>query len=73
MEVAAWLRKEKAMFMEKFEGTSVVKEKLVSVMVEYVPVAHTPDSLEENRRIEWDFRIRAEDLLTTRWIKHVQR
>src|SRR5882724_303942 len=71
--VAAWLRQAKASFMEKFGGMSIVKEKMVSVMVEYVPVAHAPDALAENRRIEQDSRLEVEDLLTTRWIKPEQR
>ena len=73
LAAAAWLRQAKASFMEKFGGTSIVKEKMVLVMVKYVPVAHAPDALVENRRIERDSRLEVEDLLTTRWIKLEQR
>jgi len=49
-----WPQKEKAAFTANLGGTSVVRVRAVSVIVEYVPVAHNPDMLTENERIEWD-------------------
>ena len=52
---------------------SVVKERAVTVLIEYVPTSHNPDMLTENRKIEHDSKIEEDTLLTTRWIKPVQR
>jgi len=50
-----------------------MKEKAVSVMVEYIPTSHSPDVLAENRKIECDSGLAAEDLISMRWIKPEQR
>jgi len=68
-ETATWLHKEKTAFVESFGGTSVVKEKVVTVLIEYVPVTHTPDALAENRKIKRDSKLEMETLLAMRWIK----
>ena len=47
LEVATWVIKEKAAFMEGFGGTLVIKDRAVSMIVEYVLVAHSPDALAE--------------------------
>jgi len=72
-ETAAWICKEKVAFTNHFSAASVVKDKAVSVLIEYVPVAHNPDTLAENRNIECDSRISADTLLAMRWIKPVHR
>jgi len=72
-EVAMWLRREKGTFMEGFGGSSIMKEKTMAILVEYVPTSHSPDALAENRRIEWDTGLAVEELVSTRWIKLVQR
>ena len=51
----------------------VVRERATSVIVEFVLVAHSPDMLAENRRIEGDSGLKEGSLLTTRWIKPKQR
>jgi len=66
------LWKEKKIFMEGFRGSSVMKEKVVAVIVEYVPNLHSPNALAENRKIEWDLGLAMEELVLTRWIKPVQ-
>jgi len=50
-----------------------MKEKAISVMVEYVPTSHSPDVLAENRKIECNSGLAAEDLISTRCIKPEQR
>src|SRR5882724_11038378 len=72
-ETADWVRREKAAFMAGFGGTAVVRERATSVIVKFVPVAHSPDALAKNRRIEGNSRLEEGVLLTTRWIKPLQR
>jgi len=38
----------------RFGGTSVVKDKAVAVLIEYIPTLYNPDALTENRIIECD-------------------
>ena len=73
VETAWWLKMEKTAFKNSFGGTSVVRECTISVIVEYIPMAHNPDTLAENSRIEWDSGIAEGVLLATRWIKPLQR
>jgi len=73
LEVAKWVSKEKAAFAEGFGGTSVIKDRATSVIVEYIPIAHSPDALMENRKIERESGIKDGALLSTRWIKPLQR
>jgi len=72
-EAAGWLWKEKVTFIQCFCGTSVLHNKSVAVMVEYVPISHSPNTLEENSKIKHDSRLAAGELVLTRWIKAVQR
>ena len=44
-------------FTKNFGGTLVVKERGVSVIIEYMPVAHNPDVLVEGERIEHNSRL----------------
>jgi len=50
-----------------------VKDKAVTVLIEYIPTSYNPDMLAENRIIKHDSKIEQDTLLTTRWIKPVQR
>jgi len=68
-DTAWWVRSSKAAFTDGFGGSSVVKEQVTSVIVEYIPVSHSPDALAENCRIEHDSGLGKGVLLTTRWIK----
>ena len=68
-DMAHWVRSGKATFTDGFGGSSVVKERVTSVIVEYIPVSHRPDALAENCRIECDSGLGEGMLLTTRWIK----
>jgi|SRR5882724_5294597 len=72
-ETAIQLHKERTAFMASFGRTSVVKEKAVVVSKEYVPTVHNPDALSDNRKIEHNSKIKEDTLLTTTWIKPVQR
>jgi len=48
-ETATWLCRDRAVFIEKFRGTSIVRDKAIPVLVEYVPTSHSTDSLAENK------------------------
>jgi len=52
VEAAKWLRGARLTFAEKFGGTSVVKDRGMSIIVEYVPISHNPEALAEYERIE---------------------
>ena len=47
-----WVHLHKRAFTEKFGGTAIIKERTVSVIIEYVPTSYTPDALAEHRKIE---------------------
>jgi len=68
-EAAHWVRLEKTAITDGFGGMSVVREHVISMIVEYVPVSHSPDVVAENRCIEQDSRLKEGSLLATRWIK----
>ena len=72
-DTALWVRSGKSVFTDGFGGMSIVKEQATSVIVEYIPVSHSPDALAENHRIEHDSRLGVGMLLTTRWIKPLHR
>jgi len=72
-ETASWVRKEKAVFMAGFRSLAVMRDRAISVLVEFIPVAHSLDVLAEDRRIEHDSGLEEGVLLSTRWIKPVQR
>jgi len=73
LETANWVRKEKNVFTAGFGGTAVMRERATSVIVEFVPVVHSPDVLTKNRRIEGESGLEEGVLLTMRWIKLMQR
>jgi len=72
-ETTRWVRREKATFMAGFGRTMVVKERAISIIVKFVLIAHSPDVLAANRRIECNSSLREGMLLSTRWIKPVQK
>jgi len=72
-KAATWLQNKKVTFIEQYGAMLVMKEKAISVMMEYVPTSHSPDVLAKNRKIECNSGIAAEDLISTRWIKPEQR
>src|SRR5882724_2423854 len=72
-ETASWVRREKATFMAGFGGTVVVRDRATSVIVKFIPVVHSPDALAENRRVECNSRLEEGSLISTRWIKPLQR
>ena len=51
-EATIWLCQEKFEFTKHFGKSLVIKDKTVSVIAEYVPIAHNPDALGENRKIK---------------------
>ena len=72
-ETATWLRRDRTAFTEKFGGMSIVRDKAIPILVEYVPTSHSTDALAENGKIERDSGIGEGTLLSTRWIKPVHR
>ena len=50
-EVAQWLRRENTISAQEIEGMSVVKDRVTTMIIKYVPISHSPDSLAENQRI----------------------
>src|SRR5882724_1720966 len=42
-ESTQWICKEKAEFTKHYSDSSIIKDKSVSIIVEYVPIAHNPD------------------------------
>ncbi|KAF8503954.1 hypothetical protein JB92DRAFT_3123191 [Gautieria morchelliformis] len=66
---ASWVQQNKARFAEKLGGTSVVKERAASVLVEYVPVTHALEAMGELKKIERDSKLPSNTLISTRWIK----
>src|SRR5882724_13430043 len=51
-ETTSWVRKEKAAFTASFGSSAIMRDRAISVPVEFVPVAHSLDILAEDRRIE---------------------
>ena len=51
----------------------MVRDRTTSVIVEFIPVAHSLDAFAENRRIECDSGLNEGSLTSTRWIKPLQR
>jgi len=65
--------KEKVTFSEELGGTSMVKDRAITIIIEYVLISHTPDALAENRKIKWDSELDEGSLISMRWIKPMQR
>jgi len=59
--------------MAGFWGTAMVRDRATSVIIEFVPVEHSPDALAENRRIKCNSGLDEASLTSTRWIKPPQR
>jgi hypothetical protein len=72
-QAAKWIQANKNAFTSKFSGTATIKERALTVIVEYVPLSHSPEALAEMRRIERDSKLPAGSLLATRWIKPIHR
>ena len=72
-EAAKWLRQESAAFAVNFRGRSVLKERAVAIIIEFVLISYNPDVLAEIQKIECDYRLEAGAIVSTRWIKLVQR
>jgi hypothetical protein len=72
-EAANHIQHHKQDFLQRFSASAIVKERSVSVIVEYVPVSHSPDALAEYARIEHDSGLPEGTLAVTRWIKPIQR
>jgi len=73
MDMVLWLKAEKAAFVVSLGGTSVVKDRVVSVIVEYVPTNHNPDTFAENKKTKQVSGLNAGTLVSMRWIKPIQR
>ena len=64
-EATQWLCKKKTDFTKHFGDTSVIKDKSVSIIGEYVPITHNPDALGENSKIERETGLPPESLAST--------
>ncbi|KAF8483198.1 hypothetical protein JB92DRAFT_2763031 [Gautieria morchelliformis] len=73
VEAARWIQANKIAFLSKFSGTAMIKDRALSVIVEYVPLNHSPDVLAEMGKIERDSKLPSGSLISTRWIKPVHR
>jgi hypothetical protein len=73
VEAAKWIQQNRDAFTTSFSATAIVKDRAVAVIVEYVPVSHTPDALAECRKIERESGLAKHTLLSTRWIKNPER
>ena len=49
----------------------MLKYQTVLVIVEYVPISHSPDALVEYPRTERNSKLKTGSLLSTRWIKPI--
>jgi len=67
--MAVWLRRERDSFMARFSGTSIVRDKAIPVIVEYVPTSHNTDALAENNKIGCNSGIGEDALISMKWIK----
>jgi hypothetical protein len=72
-EAARWIQANKSAFISKFSGTATIKDRALTVIVEYVPLSHSPEALTEMRKIERDSKLLIGSLLVTRWIKPIHR
>jgi hypothetical protein len=72
-EAARWIQANKSKFVSKFSGTATIKDRALTVIVEYVPLSHSPEALAEMRQIERHSKLPAGSLLATRWIKPIHR
>jgi hypothetical protein len=72
-EGARWMQQHKRQFMEKFSGTTIMKDRTVSVIIEYVPLTHSPEAFAEMRKIKRESRLPIDTLVSTRWIKPIHR
>jgi len=64
---------EMADFIKHFGESTVIKDKMTSFIAEYVPIAHNPEALGENREIKQETRLSPKSIVSTRWIKQVMR
>ncbi|KAF8499396.1 hypothetical protein JB92DRAFT_3124897 [Gautieria morchelliformis] len=63
---ARWIQANKATFLEKFSATATIKDRELSVIIEYVPVSHSPEAFTEMRKIERNSRLPSSTLIATR-------
>ena len=55
LEAALWLCQEKVNFTKHFGESSVIKDRMILVISEYVPITHNPDALGRGKLNEkWD-------------------
>ena len=72
-EATKWLRWECAAFVVNFGGMSMLKERVVAIIFEFVPVSYNLDVLEESQKVECNSRIDVGAIVLTRWIQPLQR
>ncbi|KAJ7118526.1 hypothetical protein C8R43DRAFT_901320, partial [Mycena crocata] len=73
MEAATWLKENMAPFLAAMGGTSSYKQRLLNVVVEYVPVTFDPNRDGALHVVEGDNGYRSGSILKARYIKPVER
>jgi len=66
-------RKEKTEFTKHYDRASIIKDKAVSILIEYIPITHNPDSLGESKKIERETGLLTDSIDSIRWIKPTSR
>ncbi|TDL20954.1 hypothetical protein BD410DRAFT_702829, partial [Rickenella mellea] len=74
-EAAAWLKSKDVMntFLEKFGGTSIIKNRAYTIIAEFVPVTLDLDNPEAFAQIEQDNNLPFFSILSAKWIKPVHK
>ncbi|KAJ6521979.1 hypothetical protein DFH09DRAFT_847493, partial [Mycena vulgaris] len=68
-DAANWLKRNMEAFLSALGGTSVYKERLLNVVVEYVPVSFDPSQDGALHVVEGDNGLPSGALAKARWIK----
>ncbi|KAJ6561060.1 hypothetical protein DFH09DRAFT_921379 [Mycena vulgaris] len=68
---AEWLKQDMPSFLSAMGGTSIYKEHLLNVVVEYVPVSFDPSQDGALHVVEGDNGLPSSTLVKARWIKPV--
>ena len=72
-QTAKWVQEQKGKFIENFSATATIKDRAIAVIVEYVPISYFPEYPSEHRKIESDSQLLHQSIITTRWIKLIER
>ena len=59
-------------FAVNFRGMSMLKDRTVAIIIEFISVSYNLDALAEIQKVECDSRLDAGAIVLTRWIKLLQ-